>query len=88
MISTWWGLALLAVAIAALAMVVTALVARAVGRVSVVDVTWGLALVAIGLGCAVAGHRYAVAPVAGVRAGGRLGLPPGVAHPAALARQG
>ncbi len=55
MISTWWGLAVLAVAIAAAAMVVTALVARAVGRVSVVDVTWGLALVAIGLGAAVAG---------------------------------
>jgi steroid 5-alpha reductase family enzyme len=54
-ISTWWGLAVLAVAIAAVAMVVTALVSRAVGRVSVVDVTWGLALVAIGLGCAVAG---------------------------------
>jgi steroid 5-alpha reductase family enzyme len=54
-ITTWWGLALLSVAIAAVAMVVTALVARAVGRVSVVDVTWGLALVAIGFGCAVAG---------------------------------
>jgi steroid 5-alpha reductase family enzyme len=54
-ISTWWGLAVLAVVIAAVAMVVTALVARAVGRVSVVDVTWGLALVAIGLGTAVVG---------------------------------
>jgi steroid 5-alpha reductase family enzyme len=54
-ITTWWGLALLAVAIAAVSMVATALVARAVGRVSVVDVSWGLALVAIGLGCAVAG---------------------------------
>jgi steroid 5-alpha reductase family enzyme len=54
-ISSWWGLGLLAVAIAAVAMLVTALVARAVGRVSVVDVTWGLALVAIGLGVAVAG---------------------------------
>jgi steroid 5-alpha reductase family enzyme len=54
-IGTWWGLAILAIAIAAVAMLVTALVARAVGRVSVVDVTWGLALVLIALGCAVAG---------------------------------
>jgi steroid 5-alpha reductase family enzyme len=54
-ISTWWGLAVLAVAIAAVAMLVTALVARAVGRVSVVDVTWGLALVVIALATAVVG---------------------------------
>lgn len=55
MISTWWGLALLVVAVSTVAMIVTALVARRVGRVSVVDVTWGLALVAIGLACAIAG---------------------------------
>jgi steroid 5-alpha reductase family enzyme len=54
-IDSWWGLLLLAVAIAAVAMLVTALVSRAVGRVSVVDVAWGLSLVAIGLGTAVAG---------------------------------
>ena len=46
------GLVLLVVA---LAMVVTALVARRVGRVSVVDVTWGLALLAAALVCAVVG---------------------------------
>jgi steroid 5-alpha reductase family enzyme len=54
-IATWWGLGLLAVGVSAAAMVVTALVARRVGRVSVVDVTWGLALVAIALATAVAG---------------------------------
>ena len=46
---------MLAVGVSALSMVITALVARRVGRVSVVDVTWGLALVAIGLACAIAG---------------------------------
>ncbi|HET9998753.1 MAG TPA: DUF1295 domain-containing protein [Nocardioides sp.] len=46
------GLVLLVVV---LAMVVTALVARRVGRVSVVDVTWGLALLAAALVCAVVG---------------------------------
>ncbi len=40
---------------AAVAMVVTALVARRAGRVSVVDVTWGLALLAAALVCAVVG---------------------------------
>jgi steroid 5-alpha reductase family enzyme len=55
MIETWWGLAVLAVAIATLAMVATALAARSVGRVSVVDVAWGLALVAIALGVAITG---------------------------------
>jgi steroid 5-alpha reductase family enzyme len=48
-------LLLLAVGVSAAALAVTAVVARRVGRVSVVDVTWGLALVAIGLAMAVAG---------------------------------
>lgn len=55
MITSWWGLALLAVGVSAAAMVATALAARRAGRVSVVDVTWGLALVAIALAMAVAG---------------------------------
>ncbi len=42
-------------AVGVVAMVVTALVARRVGRVSVVDVTWGLALVAAAAVCAVVG---------------------------------
>lgn len=45
-------ISLLALVLAALAMVVTALVSRRVGRVSVVDVTWGLGLTAIALECA------------------------------------
>ena len=54
-ISTGWGLALLAVVIASAAMVVTAFAAQRAGRVSVVDVTWGLALAAIAVAAAVAG---------------------------------
>jgi steroid 5-alpha reductase family enzyme len=54
-ISTWWGLVLLALGIAAVAMVATARVAHRVGRVSVVDVTWGLALAAIAVAAAVVG---------------------------------
>ena len=50
------GLVLLVVA---LAMVVTALVARRVNRVSVVDVTWGLALLAAAVVCAVVGPLVA-----------------------------
>ena len=49
LIDTWWRLALLAVCVSAVAMVVTALVARGVGRVSVIDVAWGLTLTAIAL---------------------------------------
>ena len=45
-------------AVAVLAMTTTALVARRVGRVSVVDVTWGLALVAVALVCAVLGEGW------------------------------
>ena len=55
MISTWWGLALLALVLASAAMVVTAYAARRAGRVSVVDVTWGLALAAIAVAAAIAG---------------------------------
>lgn len=55
MITTWWGLGLLAVGIAAAAMLLTAYAARRAGRVSVVDVTWGLALAAIAVGCALLG---------------------------------
>jgi len=54
-IDTWWGLALLAVGVSALAMVLTAVAARRAGRVSVVDVTWGLALAAIAVAAAVVG---------------------------------
>ena len=55
MITTWWGLVLLAVGISAVAMLLTAYAARRAGRVSVVDVTWGLALAAIAVAAAVAG---------------------------------
>jgi steroid 5-alpha reductase family enzyme len=54
-IGSWWGLVLLAVGVTTAAMVVTALAARRAGRVSVVDVTWGLALVSIAFALAVAG---------------------------------
>jgi steroid 5-alpha reductase family enzyme len=54
-ITTWWGLGLLAIGIAAAAMLLTAYAAQRVGRVSVVDVTWGLALAAIAVGCALLG---------------------------------
>lgn len=55
MIGSWWGLALLAVGVAAVSMLVTAYAARRAGRVSVVDVTWGLALAVIAIAGAVAG---------------------------------
>jgi steroid 5-alpha reductase family enzyme len=54
-ISTWWGLGLLAIGVAAVAMLLTAYAARRAGRVSVVDVTWGLALAATAVVAAVAG---------------------------------
>jgi steroid 5-alpha reductase family enzyme len=54
-ISTWWGLGLLAVAVAAAAMLLTAYAAHRADRVSVVDVTWGLALAAIAVAAAIAG---------------------------------
>jgi len=43
----------LSLAVAVAAMAVTAAVARRLGRVNVVDVTWGLALVAVAVVCAV-----------------------------------
>ncbi len=55
MIGTWWGLALLAVFVSAVAMLLTAYAAQRAGRVSVVDVTWGLALAAIAVAAAIVG---------------------------------
>ena len=55
MISTWWGLALLAIGVAVVAMLLTAYAARRAGRVSVIDVTWGLALSAIAVAAAILG---------------------------------
>ena len=55
MISTWWGLVLLAIGISSVAMLVTAYAAHRAGRVSVVDVTWGLALATIAVAAAVVG---------------------------------
>ena len=49
------GLSLL---VAVVSMAVTAVVARRVGRVSVVDVTWGLGLVLVALLCAVLGSLW------------------------------
>jgi steroid 5-alpha reductase family enzyme len=54
-ISTWWGLGLLAIGVALVAMLLTAYAAHRAGRVSVVDVTWGLALAAIAVVAAVVG---------------------------------
>jgi steroid 5-alpha reductase family enzyme len=54
-IATWWGLALLTIALSALAMGLTAYAAHRAGRVSVVDVTWGVALAAIAVAGAVVG---------------------------------
>ncbi len=51
--SDWLVVAGAALAVSALAMTVTALVARRIGRVNVVDVTWGAALVAVAVVCAV-----------------------------------
>ena len=55
MIESWWGLGLVAVGVAAVAMVLTAYAAKRAGRVSVVDVTWGLALAAIAVVVAIVG---------------------------------
>jgi steroid 5-alpha reductase family enzyme len=54
-ITTWWELGLLAILVAVVAMLVTAYAAHRAGRVSVVDVTWGLALAAIAVAGAVVG---------------------------------
>ncbi|MGC4110016.1 MAG: DUF1295 domain-containing protein [Nocardioides sp.] len=76
MIGSWWGLALLAVGVAVLAMLLTAYAARRAGRVSVVDVTWGLALAVMAVAAAVLGtgttwRRYVLAAMVLVW-GGRL----------------
>jgi steroid 5-alpha reductase family enzyme len=55
MIGTWWGLALLAIGVAVVAMLLTAYAARRAGRMSVIDVTWGLALSAIAVAAAIVG---------------------------------
>ena len=48
----FWTVALLSLGTAAAVMTATALAARRIGRVSVVDVAWGIALVAVALVCA------------------------------------
>jgi len=45
-------------AVAVVAMAATAVVARRIGRVSVVDVTWGLALTATAVACALLGEGW------------------------------
>ena len=55
MIGTWWGLALLAIGVAVVAMLLTAYAARRAGRISVIDVAWGLALSAIAVVAAIVG---------------------------------
>ena len=79
-ISTWWGLALLAIGVAAVAMLVTAYAARRAGRVSVVDVTWGLALAAIVGRRGRPRHRDPLATLAGRRAGDGVGCAAVAAH--------
>jgi steroid 5-alpha reductase family enzyme len=61
-------------AVAVVAMAVTAVVARRVGRVSVVDVTWGLGLTAIAVLCALLGSGWVPWLLAALVAawGGRL----------------
>jgi steroid 5-alpha reductase family enzyme len=54
-ITTLWGLALVTIVVTTVAMALTALAANRAGRVSVVDVTWGLALAAIAILCALVG---------------------------------
>jgi steroid 5-alpha reductase family enzyme len=61
-------------ATAVVAMTLTALVARRIGRVNVVDVTWGLALIAVALVCAVLSPTWEAWLLVGMTAvwGGRL----------------
>ena len=66
---------------AAVVMTAAALVARAVGRVAVVDVAWGLGFVAIAVTTAVVVGRRRDPAVAGAGPGGGVGAPPGLAHP-------
>ena len=60
--------------VAVAAMTVTALVARRLGRVNVVDVTWGLALVAVAMVCALISPTWEAWLLVGLVAvwGGRL----------------
>ena len=51
-VTDFWTVTVLAFAIAAVVMTATALLARRIGRVSVVDVAWGIGLVGVALGCA------------------------------------
>jgi steroid 5-alpha reductase family enzyme len=65
-IESWWGLALVAIGIAVVAMALTAYAAHRAGRFSVIDVTWGLALavisvVAAAVGTATPWRRWVVA---------------------------
>jgi len=62
-VTTWVAVFCAGPAVAVVAMAVTALVARRVGRVNVVDVTWGLALTGIAVTSALLGegnHRWLV----------------------------
>ena len=49
-----------AAGVCVLSMLITAYAARRAGRISVVDVTWGLALTAVALACAVVGDGDAL----------------------------
>ena len=51
-VTDFWTVAVLAFATAAVVMTATALLARRIGRVSVVDVAWGIGLVGVALVCA------------------------------------
>jgi steroid 5-alpha reductase family enzyme len=48
--------------VSVLALLVTAYAARRAGRISVVDITWGLALATVALVCAILGHALDDAP--------------------------
>lgn len=54
----WLLVAVVALAVSAGAMTITAFVAYRLGRVAVVDVTWGLALVAVAWACAALGTGW------------------------------
>ncbi len=54
----FWTVAALSFATAAAVMTATALVARRIGRVSVVDVAWGIGLVAVALVCALLAETW------------------------------
>jgi steroid 5-alpha reductase family enzyme len=58
MLSHYLLVAGLTLATAAVAMAVTAVVASRIGRVSIVDVTWGLALTAVAVVCAVLARTW------------------------------